>query len=1102
MFTHLRTKTCYSLLNSTIRPKALIDQCKAFNMPAVGVMDSNNLSCMLEISEYAAMHGIQFIPAIELDLQLQQDKNLKMRVPLLAQTQLGYQNIVKLCSAAYRNNNIPCLSIQDLKRHSQDVLILTGLQSNGWFTLCNKHGYFDEINAIRSIFQNRIFVELIRPHQNQKWEGTLFEFASEHLLPVVATNNALFLMQNDFRTHDIALCIANGKYLVQHDRPKSNPEWYFKDTKEMELLFHDIPQALENSNRVAQKCSFMPKSRELSLPHFPCAQNEEQELKQKAHQGLLQCVENPNEEYIERLEYELDVITKMKYSGYFLIVADFIQWSKKHDIPVGPGRGSGAGSVVAWSLGITDIDPLKFDLLFERFLNPDRISMPDFDIDFCQEKRDIVINYVAEKYGRDRIAHISTFGNLKPRAVIRDVGRVLQFPYSQVDRICKMIPNNPVKPVTLQEAIDLDTNLQNEQNNDEEVHRLLEAGLELEGLPRHASTHAAGIVISPSQLEDFIPIYFDHEKASMPITQFDMKFTEKAGLIKFDFLGLKTLTLIQCTCVAIKKNHNAEIDINALPLDDTSTYDMLSTGNTTGVFQLEGSGMQDVLKQLKADRFEDIIALISLYRPGPMANIPTYIQCKHGIQEPDYMDPAFKNLLGETYGVIIYQEQVMKIAQIMAGYSLSEADLLRRAMGKKIQSEMDKQKEVFISGAIANGFTAEKSKYIFDLVSKFAGYGFNKSHATGYGMISYQTAYLKTHYPIEFFIESMNLDIHNSDKLNLFLYDAMGHNIKILPPDVNRSEVLFLKEDNAIQYALLGIKGVSEEAAKEIVQCRHTSCFVSVNDFLTRINLKIVNKKSLDNLVLSGAFDALHQNRKQLYNSIEHLIKAHSKTTSDNQLLLFKEISHNTSILSNVNDWDYDGKLTQEFNVLGLYLTDHPINKYRFMLQICNIGTIQDIQDGKNTRIAVVITNIKIRSSSYGKFATLKISDEMNIIDVGMYNSASVDKYEPIMNNGEMIIAEISRLQNKNGDGYRIVCKSMRLITQFLQNSEKSIHISISNHINLSNLKAKLRMHDNGLTTLISINNSQVRLSKRYIFSQEIVTEIKKINGVLSITSK
>lgn len=836
MFISLRNHTTFSLCKGAIKIQELIDAAIADKMPALGISDCGNLFAALEFSTYCKKAGIQPILSAEMlvdfgEKDLRNASNLDIenslaKMPLIAATEEGYKNLMYLVSYSFlnRENGLsPHIKFALLKEKSKGLIALSGAVE-GIVGKMLHDGQEKKLDSIivelqKTFSPQNFYIEITRhgTEAEKKLEEKFIATAFKHNAPLVATNDVYFISEEMHEAQDILNCIGEGRFFVETDRKKNSPQQYFKTQKAMEALFADVPEALENTVNIAKKCSVMAFERPPTLPKFSNEKDfdEKEALKNESYQGLRMrlahkfemekiMAENAGEnleiseknqeaitqEYFVRLDYELSVISKMNFSGYFLIVSDFIIWSKKNDIPVGPGRGSGAGSVVAWSLQITDLDPIRFGLLFERFLNPDRVSMPDFDIDFCQSRRDEVIKYVQQKYGKDYVAQIITFGKLQARAVLKDVGRVLQMPYNQVDRICKLIPFNAIEAVTLDKAIEMDKDLQQAIKQDPQVTKLVDIALKLEGLNRHASTHAAGVVIGDKPLTEICALYCD-DAESMPAVGYSMKYAENAGLVKFDFLGLKTLTTIFETVKLIDKNRGIKIDISKIPLNDKITFKMLSKGDSIGVFQIESSGMRSVLKQMRADKIEDIIALISLYRPGPMDNIPTYIRRKHGEEKTSYPHPLLEPTLRETHGVIVYQEQVMEIAKVLAGYSLGAADLLRRAMGKKIKEEMDVQRKIFVDGAIKNGVDANQASEIFDLVDKFAGYGFNKSHAAAYALISYQTAYLKANFPVEFLVASINLEIDNTDKINVFLQVAKDHGIKILPPSLNESEAYF-----------------------------------------------------------------------------------------------------------------------------------------------------------------------------------------------------------------------------------------------------------------------------------------------------------------------
>ena len=971
-FIHLRLHSAYSLAEGAVQIKDLAKHCIGNKMPAVAITDTNNMFGALDASLNLPPTGIQPIIGVSLAIRHQKDgDNLHQKAPepgfvvLLAQSQAGYENLMVLVSKAHLDSDaseVPQIGIADLAGHTGDVICLTGGVKGpvGKYLQDGEDEKAEDcLKYLNSIFPGRLYMELARHSValEDALEPTFIDLAYKYDIPLVATNQVFFPKRKMYEAHDALLCIAGGNYVDQSDRRKETPEHYFKSTAEMVELFKDIPEAIDNTIVIAQRCAFKVPTIDPILPNFTIDESmgEAESLKKVATEGLEYRLsrhvfdgENDQElgiPYYERLEYELGIINKMGFPGYFLIVADFIQWSKDHDIPVGPGRGSGAGSVVAWALKITDLDPLKFGLLFERFLNPERVSMPDFDIDFCQDKRELVIKYVQDKYGHDQVAQIITFGKLQARAVVRDVGRVLQMPYMQVDRLSKLIPSNPANPMTLSEAIESEKKLREEISNEPNTARLIEIALQLEGLFRHASTHAAGVVIGDRPLDQLVPLYRD-PRSDMPVTQYNMKYVEQAGLVKFDFLGLKTLTVLKKAVEYIAKR-NIEVDIENVPLDDKASFDLMCSGNTVGIFQLESSGMQSVLMNLKPDMFEDIIAVVALYRPGPMDNIPRYISCKHGEEEPDYLHPLLEEILTETYGVIIYQEQVMQIAQILADYTLGDADLLRRAMGKKIASEMDKQRARFQEGADAKGVDSKQAAGIFDQVAKFAGYGFNKSHAAAYALVSYHTAFLKANYTVEFMAAIMTLDLTNTDKLHIFKQELVNLKIPVLPPDINKSLVEFSAEviegENdedavggtlsdgqmrGVRYGLAGLKNVGVAAMESLVEERDKNGpFKDLADFCNRVDTRQINKRALENLIKAGAFDSINPNRAQLHSAVEMMLREMSLATQErnsNQVSLFgDQVEEQSIILAEVNDWDLIERLKCEQEAVGFYLSAH-----------------------------------------------------------------------------------------------------------------------------------------------------------------------------------
>ena len=823
-FVHLKVHSAYSLLEGAITIPRLAKLAVAQGFPAVGLTDTNNLFGALEFSDKLADSGVQPIVGctLQVDFGDRAQPNALQRsganqprsqpggaLALLACNEQGWQNLMKLASCAYfdpAEDETPHIEIERLEAHGGGLIALTG-GPDGPICKALREGQkevaFERLKVLEKIFGDRLYVEIQRHGLKHEIEAepALLDLAYARALPIVATNEVYFASPDDYEAHDALMCIAEGTYVTEDKRRRLSREHFFKTAEQMAELFADLPEALASTIEIAKRCAFRPQGRKPILPRFvaaaPGTSEEEQlrletvELRTQAEAGLAARLASTPlapgftaADYQKRLAFEIDVISKMKFPGYFLIVADFIQWAKANGIPVGPGRGSGAGSVVAWSLTITDLDPLRFGLLFERFLNPERVSMPDFDIDFCQDRRDEVIRYVQKKYGADRVAQIITHGKLQARAVLRDVGRVLQMPYGQVDKLCKLVPNNPANPVTLAQAIESEPKLQEMRDSEPVVARLLEIAQKLEGLYRHASTHAAGMVIGDRPLDELVPLYRD-PKSSFPITQYNWKLVEAAGLVKFDFLGLKTLTVLQKAVQLIKRGRGIDVDLLKIPLDDRKTYELLARADTVGVFQLEGAGVRDSLKRLKPDRFEDIMAMTALYRPGPMDNIPTYINRKHGEEPVDCLHPMLEPILKETYGVIIYQEQVLQIAQVMAGYSLGQADILRKAMGKKDKGIMRRQQAEFVAGAVKKGVARDEAAYIFELVDKFAGYGFNKAHTAAYAHVAYYTAYLKANYREEFLAASMTLDAGNTDKLAMYTSEAKKSGIAILPPCIN-----------------------------------------------------------------------------------------------------------------------------------------------------------------------------------------------------------------------------------------------------------------------------------------------------------------------------
>ena len=963
-FVHLHVHSSYSLLESALTIARLAELAKADRQPALALTDTDNMFGALEFSEKMAGVGIQPIIGCALAVDFgDQEARVGVQPPacprivLLAAREDGYRSLMRLNSRAFLEtapSEKPHVKLAWLEGETDGLIALTG-GAGGPLDAAIDAGQ-SSLAATRFVelarlFGDRLYVELQRHGTTSEGvtEDALIELAYAHGVPLVATNAPLFATREDYEAHDALICIAEGRFVVESDRRQFTPEHRFKTRAEMTALFSDLPEALASTVEIAQRCAFRPRTQAPILPRFSVGEHgasvdEAAELRKRAEDGLERRVKvhglapgRTIEDYRDRLAFELKVIEGMKYPGYFLIVSDFIQWAKQEGIPVGPGRGSGAGSLVSYALTITDLDPLRFNLLFERFLNPERVSMPDFDIDFCQDRRDAVIRYVQERYGNEQVAQIITFGTLQARGVLRDVGRVLQMPYGQVDKLCKLVPQNALNPVKLGQAIDDEPRLQAARDSDPVVRRAFDIARKLEGLHRHASTHAAGIVIGERRLDEMVPLYRD-PKSLMPVTQFNMKWVEQAGLVKFDFLGLKTLTVLQ-TAVALVKKRGIDIDLAAIPLDDEKTYALLARAEAVGIFQLESQGMRRALLDMRPDRFEDIIALVALYRPGPMANIPTYCARKHGMEEPEYIHPKLEPVLRETYGVIVYQEQVMQAAQVLSGYSLGEADLLRRAMGKKIRAEMQKQKSRFVSGCVEGGIDRAQAETIFELLEKFADYGFNKSHAAAYALVAYQTAYMKTNYPVEFLAASMTLDMGNTDKLSEFRAEAQRLGIKVDPPSVNRSGVTFDVEGNTIHYALAALKGVGRQAVEAIVEARGDRPFADLvglcqpDQSARRQQARAGKSCRIRRLRCAGKQPCAHL-RSGRWPAGGRAARARGAVESGALQFSFGGPAAREPIrLPAVEPWLPAERLQKEFDAIGFFLTGHPLDDYAAALK-------------------------------------------------------------------------------------------------------------------------------------------------------------------------
>ncbi len=1044
-FVHLRARSAYSLLEGAIKADKLGVLAKGLDMPAVALTDRAGLFGALEFCAAAKDSGVQPIVGCALPVTEIGEGPAERwaRIPtvvLLAQSEQGWRNLTELSSMAYLDvaaTEDPHVPWPAVAQRSEGLILLSGGPDGPVDPLFAQGRSGEAVKALetmRAVFGDRFYVELQRHGRASEAaaEPGLVAWAYEAEVPLVATNDAHFAEAKTHRAHEALLCIADGAFLGQDERRRVTPEHWFKGAADMRRLFADLPEACDNTLDIARRCAFMVKKRDPVLPRFPTVggRSEAEELAVQAREGLRARLAaggiDPDEpSYWARLDEEIGVIQSMGFSGYFLIVSDFMKWAVAHGVPVGPGRGSGAGSLVAWSLLITGVDPLRYKLIFERFLNPERVSMPDFDIDFCQERREEVIAYVQAKYGRDRVAQIITFGTLQARAVLRDVGRVMQLPLGLVDRLAKMVPNNPANPVTLAKAIEMEPRLQHAREHEEGVAELLDIALQLEGLYRNASTHAAGIVIGDRPLTELTPLYRD-PRSDMPATQFNMKWIESAGPVKFDFLGLKTLTVID-RAMGYLRRRGADFPLGAMPLDNPATYELMTAGQTLGVFQMEGQGMRDILRQLRPTNLEEVSDLISLYRPGPMDSIPEYVECKAGRKPIDTVHPLIADVLGPTFGVIVYQEQVMKIAQILAGYSLGEADLLRRAMGKKKKAEMDQQRVRFLAGAAERGVAPEVATLLFERMEKFAGYGFNKSHAMPYALIAYQTAWLKANAPVEFFAGSMSLDISNTDKLALFYQDAKRHDVAIRPPDVNRSGADFEVKDGEVLYALGAVRNVGLAAMEHVVTVREEGGpFRDLFDFLERIDPRQVGKRALENLARAGAFDQIHANRAQILAAADDLIayaQSMAAERASGQVSLFgaEHADAGRPRLPKIAPFAPAAQLDEELAAVGFYLSGHPLDDVVEVLRrrrttLYADAVAQARAGAEAFRMAGVIRRRQERAASGSgeKFAFVSLSDPTGEYEV-LFPPEALRRRRDVLEPGAHVVIKV-RAKAADGD--------------------------------------------------------------------------------------
>ena len=1142
-FIHLRIHSAYSLLEGAIPMKVLPGLVAKAGFPAVAVTDTNNLFGALEFSEGAAKAGLQPIIGLQLALAYlphEPGKRLPEPAPLAlyAQNEAGYRNLMALSTAAHMETDAartPQVGLDRLAEHAEGLICLTG-GPRGPLGQLIAGGRTAEPLARRlaDLFPDRLYVEIQRhgtggrprTELEDATEPGLVGLAYELDLPLVASNEVFYATPGMAEAHDALRCIGQGAYLNQADRDRLTPEHYLKSEEEMVARFADLPEAVENTVEIAMRCACRPRVRGPILPRF--ANDEVDELRAQAREGLaarLAVIAHaaPIEAYRERLDFELGVIEAMGFPGYFLIVADFIKWAKAHDIPVGPGRGSGAGSLVAYALTITDLDPLRYGLLFERFLNPERISMPDFDIDFCQDRREEVIHYVQGKYGRERVAQIITFGQLLSKMAVRDVGRVLQLPYGQCDRIAKLIPVEGVKPMSIARARKEEPRLEEEARREEAVATLLDYAEKLEGLYRNASTHAAGVVIGDRPLVDLVPLYRD-PRSDMPATQFNMKWVEPAGLVKFDFLGLKTLTVIR-NCLDLLKLRGIEIDIGAIPLDDAKTYELYARADVVGVFQVESAGMRDALRQLRPTCIEDIVALVALYRPGPMENIPKFCSVKNGREKRESIHPLIDPLLDETQGIIVYQEQVMEIARKMAGYSLGGADMLRRAMGKKIQAEMDAQRPKFLEGAKANGVGQAKALEVWNLLDKFANYGFNKSHAAAYAVVSYQTAWLKANHPVEFMAAVMNLDLHQTEKLNVYVQECRRTGIEVAPPCVNRSDATFTVREGRILYALGALRNVGVEAMRTIVSGRaagpYAGPYKDLFDLARRVDLKAIGKRPLENLARAGAFDALDRNRRRVLESLDALVEYSATSHADRasaQVSLFGagEDALPPPRLARGEDWLPTARLGEELGAVGFYLSGHPLDDHLPALRRRKIMTGAEFMAGPGrsggaARVAGTLAGRRDRKSARGnRYAFIQFSDPDGLWEASAFSDVLAENEELFQPGRNLVVhvqAEIADEQT------RLTIRAVQPVEQVTEDAAAAgleVHVSeadafesIRNRLELVSTAARRRRGEGPVKLILPVpelgQEVEVELPGQYAVSTEIRGAIKSVPGVQAV---
>jgi len=1159
----LRIFSCYTMLDGAIEPKAIAKQAKKLGFPAAALTDRNGLYAAMAFTDACAGEGVQPIIGTMLAVARPGTPEGKAGIfdwlALYAQDEAGYDNLCALVSAAHLDRpveEVPHVAATALEGRTDGLIALTGgaegalakLLADGQASAATAY-----LDMLQRLFPERLYIELCRRgfEVEQRAEAALIDLAYARELPLVATNPACYADSHFHAAHDAMLCIAQSSQVDRDDRTKSSPEAWIKPAEEMRRLFADLPEAIDNTAVVARRCAVGAPKRKPILPSLAGdLEAEAEQLRRDARDGLRARLKNyafvpsevegrgpdsvqrpstalgTNEDlesrykaYFDRLDFEVDVIVRMGFPGYFLIVADFIKWAKDQGIPVGPGRGSGAGSVVAWSLTITDLDPIKLNLLFERFLNPERVSMPDFDIDFCETRRGEVIRYVQQRYGADKVAQIITFGKLKARAVLKDTGRVLQMSYGQVDRLAKAIPNHPTDPWTLDRALNGVSELAAEYKNDPAVRRLFDLAMKLEGLPRHSSTHAAGVVIGDRPLDQLVPLYRD-PRSDMPVTQFDMKYVEGAGLVKFDFLGLKTLSVLQ-KAVQMLAQRGIEVDLDRLSWDDPDVYKLLQKGDTVGVFQLESEGMRRTLAAVKPTSFEDIIALVSLYRPGPMDNIPMFGARKNGREPIEYPHPMLEEVLKETYGIFVYQEQVMQAAQVLAGYSLGEADLLRRAMGKKIKAEMDAQRDRFVTGCAANQISAPKANELFDLIDKFAGYGFNKSHAAAYALVAYQTAWLKAHHPVEFYAASMCFDMAQTDKLAIFIDDMRRLEVACLPPCVNASEAEFSVEPveggHAVRYALGALKGVGERAMEQLIEERANGPFKSLDDFADRVDPRLLNRRQIESLAGGGAFDAIAANRASVHAAAETIL-AHAASAADARISgqggLFGGESNVVPIrMPTAATWSLAERMAQEKESFGFYFSAHPIDRYRHLAEAHGARSFAALsampasaEGGRSGAVmAALVEEARWRTSARGRrYLMATLSDASGQFVATVFDDPVAASVEEAAKAGGCGLLNVELDRRPGEETPRVTVRSIQPFESLSKRTRLQLEVEVEDGETIARLAGLVAEERGGngqlrLRARLPRGEANLLLGRDFRLDAEIAARIERIDGVIAV---